>query len=318
MIVRRNLDPKVVFLYTWKHLLYYLLLALAVYFIDEHFSSVRVHVPPVTIAAFSTALAIFLGFNNNQAYDRWWEARKIWGLMVNYSRAWARQASTFLMTKDEAEQPEVRRLQQRMIYRHSAFVHALRVFLRIDNHYDADQYEYMKPKNAYNDTEHLLTEKEFRVFCQKDNPPNYLIQLQGEDLRRAYQRGWISDFRYVQMDQTLVEFNNIQGRSERIKNTPMPRPYTYFSRIFVFLHATLLPFAFVEGLGLLMVPVSLAVSFVFLTLDWIGQRTQDPFDKKIDDTPLTSLSVTIERNVKEQWGDKELPENPAPVEGIVF
>ncbi|WKN44829.1 bestrophin family protein [Tunicatimonas pelagia] len=318
MIVRRNLDPKVILFYSWKDLLYYLLLAVAVYTIDRYVAAIDFHLPFTIVTIISTALAIFLGFNNNQAYDRWWEARKIWGLMVNYSRAWARQASTFLITESDAEQEELRVLKQRMIYRHAAFVHALRVFLRKRHDYDATRPEYMQPENEYADCKHLMEEKEFKIFCAKDNPPNFLNQLQGEDLQRAFRRGWISDFRYVQMDQTLVEFNNIQGRSERIKNTPMPRPYTYFSRVFVSVHATLLPFAFVQELGWMMIPVSFIVSFVFRTLDMIGERTQDPFDNKIDDTPMTSLSVTIERNVKEQWGEQHLPEKPLVQEGIVF
>ena len=318
MIVRKNLDPKVILFYSWKQLLYYFVLAVVVYVVHTYVYMINIGVPTYVITVLSTALAIFLGFNNNQAYDRWWEARKIWGLLVNYSRAWTRQVITFLKATDESEKKEVRELQQRMIYRHSAFVHALRVFLRARHDYNRITNEYLESENQYSDTRDLLVPNEFKVFCQKDNPPNYLIQLQGDDLKRAADRGWLSDFRFMQLDQTLVEFNNIQGRSERIKNTPMPRPYTYFSRVFVFIHATLLPFAFVEDLGWAMIPVSLVISFVFQALDAIGHRTEDPFENRIDDTPMTSLSVTIERNIKEQWGERGLPEKPEVREGIVF
>ena len=318
MLVKRNLNPRVILFYSWQSLLYYLLLAVAVYLVDRYVFTIELHVPFYTVTALSTALAIFLGFNNNQAYDRWWEARKIWGLLVNYSRAWTRQVITFLEPTGEHDRAEVRALQKRMVFRHAAFVHALRVFLRKRHDYNAIGREYMEAENDYYDTRDMLISREFRVFCRKDNPPNYLIQLQGEDLRRAADRGWLTDFRFMQLDQTLVEFNNIQGRSERIKNTPMPRPYTYFARIFVFIHATLLPLAFVEDLGWAMIPFTLIISFVFRTLDVVGRRTEDPFENRIDDTPMTSLSVTIERNIKEQWGERDLPEKPPVLEGVVF
>ena len=318
MIVSKNLDVKVVIFYSWKTLLYYFVLAVAVYLIHTNFVTLDVHIPAYTITILSGALAIFLGFNNNQAYDRWWEARKIWGLLVNFSRAWARQVITFMKETGEEDREAMRELQKRMIYRHSAFVHALRVFLRERHDYNEIENEYMEEENRYSDTKDLLIPTEYKAFSHKDNPPNYLIQLQGEDLKRAADQGWLSDFRFMQLDQTLVEFNNIQGRSERIKNTPMPRPYTFFARVFVFLHATLLPFAFVADLGWAMIPVVLIISFVFKALDTVGERTEDPFENRIDDTPMTSLSVTIERNVKEQWGERNLPEKPLAQEGIVF
>lgn len=318
MLVKRNLNPKIILFYSWQSLLYYLVLAVVVYLLHRYLFTIDLHLPFYTVTALSTALAIFLGFNNNQAYDRWWEARKIWGLLVNYSRAWTRQVITFIQENDASERSEVRELQKRMAWRHAAFVHALRVFLRQQHDYNRNGREYMEDENEYHDTRDLLMRGEFKVFCHKDNPPNYLIQLQGEDLKRAADRGWLTDFRFMQLDQTLVEFNNIQGRSERIKNTPMPRPYTYFARIFVFIHATLLPLAFVQDLGWAMIPVTLVISFIFRTLDVVGRRTEDPFENRIDDTPMTSLSVTIERNIKEQWGDRELPEKPPVLEGVVF
>ena len=300
--------------------MYYFLLAVGVFVVHRYVYHFEVHIPFYTVTALSTALAIFLGFNNNQAYDRWWEARKIWGLLVNYSRAWARQVITFVETTEESERHDLQELQKRMVYRHAAFVHALRVFLRKRHDYNniISEYEYMESENQYSDTKDLLIPNEFKVFCEKDNPPNYLIQLQGEDLKRAARRGWLTDFRFMQLDQTLVEFNNIQGRCERIKNTPMPRPYTYFARVFVFIHATILPLAFVQDLDWAMIPITLVISFIFRTLDSIGSRTEDPFENRIDDTPMTSLSVTIERNIKEQWGERNLPEKPPVLEGVVF
>ncbi len=307
-----------IFHYTWKSMLYYIILSVVVFLLHDHFQIMHLHLPFNTISALSTALAIFLGFKNNNAYDRWWEGRKIWGLLVNYSRAWTRQLINMILPTAPSEASEVKAFQKRMVYRHIAFVHALRVFLRRTHGYnETRQSEIYQEENDYADTKSFLSEREFQLFCHKNNPPNYLLELQGEDLRRAFERGWVSDFRFVKMEETLVEFNNIQGRSERIKNTPFPRQYSFFSRVFVFIHASLLPFVFIEELGWVSMPISVIISFVFLCLDLVGERSEDPFENRLEDVPLTDISLTIETNVKEQWGDKDFPKKKN-VEGVVL
>lgn len=319
MLVRRNLTSRMILHYTWKSLLYYIVLSIVVYFLHDYYKVLQLHLPFNTITALSTALAIFLGFKNSNAYERWWEARQIWGLLVNYSRAWTRQVITMIIPPDDSKTAEVREFQKCMIYRHIAFVHALRVFLRFRHDYnEVTQEELIEATNDYADAHSFLTEKDFDSFHLKKNPPNYLLEMQGEDLRIAFDRGWLSDFRFVKLEETLVEFNNIQGRSERIKNTPLPRPYSFFSRVFVFIHASLLPFVFVEELKWAAIPVSVIISFVFLCLDLVGERTEDPFENRLEDVPLTALSLSIETITKEQWGSKDFPEKPVAVEGLVM
>ncbi len=122
MLIQRNLKWSVILQYTWKSLLYYLILSVTVYLLHDHFTVFHLHLPFSTITAMSTALAIFLGFKNNNAYDRWWEARIVWGLLVNYSRAWTREIITMIISSYEEEAAEVRTLQHRLVYRHIAFV----------------------------------------------------------------------------------------------------------------------------------------------------------------------------------------------------
>jgi putative membrane protein len=319
MLIERNLKWNGILHYTWKSMLYYLMLSIVVFLLHDHYQVFHLHLPFSTITALSTALAIFLGFKNNNAYDRWWEARKIWGLLVNFSRAWARQVITMIISDEDKNAKQVRALQYRMIYRHIAFVHALRVFLRKSKSYNqTTQQEIYREANQYSDTKAFLSEREYKVFCIKNNPPNYLLELQGEDLRRAYNKGWISDYRFVKLEETLVEFNNIQGGSERIKNTPFPRQYSFFSRVFVFIHASLLPFVFIEEIGWVSIPVSVIISFVFLCLDLLGERAEDPFENRLEDVPLTALSLTIETNLKEQWGDKNFPVSKDHANGVVL
>ncbi|RCS44612.1 hypothetical protein DTL42_16940 [Bremerella cremea] len=318
MIVNKNLDWRHVLFYTWKSLLYFVFLSIAVYTLHHVYDMEKLTVPFNVVALLSTALAIFLGFKNNSAYDRWWEARKIWGLLVNYSRAWGREVLTLSQHPDGKPNEELSAWQRRLIYRHIAFVHALRVFLRHRHAYNENGEEWMKTTNDYADIRPFLSEAEANEVLRKNNPPNYLLLIQGQELKEAYQKGWLSDYRFVQLDETLTEFNNHQGKSERIKNTPFPRPYSFFSRVFVYLHGTLVPFAFVEELGLLNIPLALLINFIFLSLDQIGETTEDPFENRPSDTPLTAISRTIEGNLKEMLGETQMPAKPEQVDGVVL
>lgn len=318
MIISRNLKWRHIFYYTRFKLLYFVALSVAVYVIHEVYDIRNLNLPFNAVATLSTALAIYLGFKNNYAYERWWEARKIWGLIVNYSRAWAREVLTLLIQNGEKSK-EFEHLQSRLLYRHIAFVNALRVFLRQKHEYNETNIkEIIEVKNGYGEIRKFLSQAEYDEAISKKNPPNHLIKLQGEDLKTAYENGWLSDFRFVQLSQTLTEFNNHQGMSERIKNTPLPRPYSFFSRVFVTIHGTLIPFAFIEELSWVNIPLSIVINFVFLALDYIGERTEDPFENRMDDTPLSSISITIEENVKEMFGDIDLPVKQKSEMGVVM
>ncbi|NVB40501.1 hypothetical protein G6O69_21855 [Pseudenhygromyxa sp. WMMC2535] len=322
MIVSRNLRLRHVLHSTWPSLLYFTGLSIAVYFLHHEFDLRTLSLPFNAVATLSTALAIYLGFKANQAYDRWWEGRKIWGLLVNYSRAFSREILTFAQPTEAAELNALRSWQQHMLRRHIAFVHGLRVFLRKPNGFVDRREELLKPENSYEDMADFLDPAEYEAVTSMKNPPNHILTLQGEELVAAKHNGWLSDYRFVQLSQTLTEFNNHQGMAERIKNTPLPRPYSFYSRVFVYLHGTLVPFAFIEDLTWLNIPLSLTINFVFLTLDLVGHYTEDPFENRIADVPLTAIALTIEENIKEMAQIKlpahPLPQKPPPVEGVVF
>ncbi len=305
MIVRRNLKWSVILRDTWREVLSFLLMSLLAYTGYHGFGIEAFAIPYLPVGTLSTALAIFLGFRGNSAYDRWWEARRLWGSLVNLSRAFARQAVTFPdNAKAGLSRAELAAFQQALVYRHLAFVNALRLHLRKQTETDS-----VMP---------FLEESEGRNLLGADNRPNWLLMRQGKALRWAADEGLLSEFRFMQMDALLTEFNNIQGGCERIKNTPFPRQYNYFPILFVYLHAFLLPFSFVRELGLVAIPLSVAVSFVFLTLDKISQRLEDPFENKINDVPMTALCRTIEINLREQLGEAALPPKPEPVDGFLF
>ncbi len=303
-------------------MLYFMALSVGAYIFHFELRIFELMIPYNAIATLSTALAIYLGFKANQAYDRWWEGRKIWGLLVNYSRGFAREVLTFVDPKVDGYPDEIHRWQHRVLKRHIAFVHGLRVFLRMPNGFVRRDEDLLQPPNTYEDLAEFLDPQEHAEAIGKRNPPNHLLMLQGTSLAEAKRRGWLTDYQFVQMSKTLTEFNNHQGRAERIKNTPLPRPYSYYSRLFVYLHGTLVPLAFIEELSWFNIPLSLTINFVFLTLDLVGQYTEDPFENRIADVPLTAIALTIEENIKEmariEMPTTALPEKPPPVEGVVF
>lgn len=318
MILSRNLNWKHIIYYTRFKLLYFIALSVSVYVIHEIFDIKELSIPFNAVATLSTALAIYLGFKNNYAYERWWEARKIWGLIVNYSRSWAREVMTMIIPNGE-DQAEFNQIQSNLLYRHIAFVNALRVYLREKHEYNETNIkEIIEVRNGYGEIKKFLSTQDYEETLSKKNPPNHLMTLQGIDLKTAFEKGWLTDYRFVKLSETLTEFNNHQGMSERIKNTPLPRPYSFFSRVFVTIHGTLIPFAFIEELGWANVPLSIIINFVFLALDYIGERTEDPFENRMDDTPLTSISLTVEENVKEMFGDVNMPVRPNVEMGVLM
>jgi len=318
MIISRNLNWKHIIYYTRLKLIYFIALSVSVFYIHKIFGITSLNIPFNAVATLSTALAIYLGFKNNNAYERWWEARKIWGLIVNYSRSWAREVLTMIIPNGQ-NHGEFSKVQSRLLYRHIAFVNALRVYIREKHDYNETNIkEIIEVSNKYNDIKKFIGAEEYAEAMSKKNPPNHLLKLQGDDLKTAFENGWLSDFRFIKLSETLTEFNNHQGMSERIKNTPLPRPYSFFSRVFVTIHGTLIPFAFIEELGWVNIPLSILINFVFLALDYIGERTEDPFENRMDDTPLSSISLTVEENVKEMYGDVNMPVRPSVEMGVVM
>jgi putative membrane protein len=319
MLVRRNVPWKWTLYYAWPSLAYFLGVSVSVYLLRRTIHRFDLAIPFEPVMIMSTALAIFLGFKNNEAYGRWWEARTIWGLAVNFSRAWTRQVLTLLDAPPD-EHEELQKFQRSLIDRHLAFVNALRVFLRSTSSFPQEETpdEPVSADNNYADCRQYLDDGDYSRLLRADNAPESLIQAQGRALREGRNRGWMTDFVLVQLDQTLVELNHVQGRSERIKKTPLARPYSYFQRLIVYVHGTLLPFAFVTDTGWLMIPLSCTVSFVFLTLDLIGARIEDPFENRADDTPLSSLTRTIERNALDALGEKPLPPRVQPEQGVLL
>lgn len=246
---------------------------------------------PVPFQIAGVALAIFLGFRNNSAYDRWWEGRKLWGGIVNHSRTWARQV-TSLLHAPPAEQAALAELQRRLVYRHLAWLQALKQALRGE---------------PVGDVSKLLDEAEVAQLAREKNAAAFLLQQAGKDLAQAVQRGWLTDYRLDMMDRTLTELTSLQGGCERIKSTPIPTAYRVFTHRFTRAYITALPLGLVEHIELATIPVLIALSLSFLVLETLGRLLEDPFTLTPNGLALNAIARTIEVNVRQQLGETELP-----------
>ncbi len=259
-----------------------------------------------SIAVFGTVMSLFLAFKTNEAYNRWWEARTLWGSMVNYSRSFARQVLNLItpeINTNIKDPKELTALHKELIYRHMGFINALRLSLRKQNNW-----EELKP---------FLDENEYFELEKLANLPTQLIQKQAQRLSKVFHDD-SHDFRYLQIDSTLNEFYNIQGGCERIGNTVFPHLYSTLTTIFTWLFAFSLIFSLHDELNWQILVTRVIVAYVFLTLEKISRGLKDPFNNSISDTPMNAICRTIEIDLREMLGEKDIPPPIEPIKGILY
>ena len=315
MIVKRNFNPVKVWRYIRKPMWFAILWSALVWAI-HHFSPARdLYINFTPIGVLGSALAIFIAFRNNSAYGRWWEARKIWGGIVNSSRVLARLIITFTDSHSQQENYQAARseaFKKDMVFRCIAWVHALRLHLR--------------KQSSWEELRKLLPQQEYEELMGKQNKPAFLQVLIGREIYKAMGNGTLGGFDSFQMEGQMLALANYQGAAERIKNTPLPRQYDYFTRVFVILFVLLLPFGvlgfFQSGTLLafswLAIPLSIIISGIFVIMERTGAANEDPFENQVTDIPMTALCNTIERDLKEMLGETELPAKIQAQNGYLF
>jgi ion channel-forming bestrophin family protein len=339
MFVNRNIPAVVILRFAWKYLLFFVVWSgLCLWFHDfMHHCGIHVFIPFAPMGTIGVAVAFYVGFKNNQSYDRFWEARTIWGGIVNSSRIWGNQVLSYLTKyhqKPNQSSEEVKTIQKRLIYRHLAYINALRLNLRkpttFSPHYVGaiKGFHFGSPERRDWDEQvkPFLELEEYEALSAAQNMPTQILRKQSADLQNVFeQNGLIEDLRHIDMMQTIRDFYQDQGRAERIKNTPLPRQYAYFSKIFVWIFVLLLPLAMINefdklghGYLWLTVPFSTIISWIFMTMELVGDNSEDPFENFINDVPMTALCRTIEIDLREMLGETELPPRILPVDGVLM
>lgn len=297
-------------------------------------------IPWLPIALLGTAVAFVVGFKNNASYERMWEARRIWGSIVNNSRSWGVMVRDFTSNKhavNPLSDSELAEMRFGFMKRHFAWLTALRFQLREKRIWEA----IYKPHNQeYKDKwftveEHNgsmhdalkahLSPEELQDISGKSNKAAHILALQSQHLRALLDQGLIEDFRHMELEKLIQEFYNQQGASERIKNFPYPRQYAtlnlYFIRIFVFLIplGMLQEFSKLGGnLIWLTIPFSVLSSWIFTTLEKIGESTESPFEGSANDVPITAISRNIEIDLCELYKQSQVPVPKTPENNILL
>ena len=253
--------------------------------------------PSLPLTIFGSALALFLGFRSNSAYQRWWESRVLWGAMINASRSLSRATRNFL------PDPEAHDLKREIVKRQIAYVNALRCQLR------------RQPIGE--DVTKFLEERDRTHALARANPANGLLDSTGRRIDMARRDGWIDTIQQTQMESVLVDIANSQGGMERLKNTPLPFQYRFIPTAFTHLFCILLPIGLVESLGFATPLGSTVAGLMFMAVLRIGDDLTDPFADSVHDVPLTAMCRTIEIDLLQSIGDTA-PEPIKPVRGILW
>lgn len=290
--------------------------------------------PWVPIALIGTAAAFIVGFRNTQTYNRLWEARQIWGAIVNSSRSWGIMVKDFVGEKNNSD---IKRIHVELIYRHLAWLTALRFQLREirkwenirgkpSNEEFLQLYKVDEWENKIDDAlAPFLSADDLKYVLSKKNRATHIISLQSSRLKDLKAHGLIDALSYIEMENLLVNLYEQQGKCERIKNFPYPRQFATINQMFIRCFTGLIPFGMLnefQKLGDIMVwltiPFSAVVGWIFMAMEKVGESTENPFEGGANDVPVTSMSRTIEIDLREMLDEKEIPPALIPVNNILM
>ncbi|MCS3532589.1 bestrophin family protein [Chryseobacterium sp. JUb7] len=261
------------------------LFSLAIYFFKGKVFDYKVHLNPTIFTLIGLALAIFMGFCNSASYDRYWEGRKLWGLLVIETRSLTRQIFSLVDGPFKEEK-------QKVVKMISAFCWSLN-----------DQ---LRDKSGTERLSHLLSPEQLKKVENKKFIPSIILGFIADWIQEQHKKGNIDTIVLTQLDHQLNQFSNISGGCERIYNTPLPFAYSVLLHRTVYLYCFWLPFGLVDSLGWMMPLIVLLISYTFIALDAIIQEIGEPFGEEENDLALNSICRTIEYSIFEQ---AEIPQD---------
>lgn len=246
---------------------------------------------PLGVPAFlGTAISVLLSFKMSQSYERWWEARKIWGAIVNDSRSLIIQLQSYLDTKHIGTIKYI-------AYKQIAWCYALGDSLRGLN-------PLARPLE--------FTQEELELLKQHQNIPLAITQLQAQTIKMLSDKQVVNDFFRVQLDQTLVRLVDAMGRAERINSTVFPVTYRLFLHGAIYLFLITLSIAIQDVSPIFEIPLLILIAALFFLADKTAYNLQDPFRNRQSDVPVTAIARNIEINIKQLLGEEEVPEPLKP------
>ncbi len=319
MYTKRNYGFWMTVNWSKKPFLYGSLYAFAVvlihYFLKKNLN-ISISLPWQPISLMGIAVAFYLGFKNNASYDRIWEARKIWGDIVNSSRSFGVAVVAFI------QNVEVR---QEIIFRHIAWLTALRYQLRLSKEWEHKEervkgvYYFPEASEKYfdnleNELEVFLDSSEVKKILSSTNIATQILKNQAVYLQKLRDQNHYDDFRHMELHRLINVFFDDQGRSERIKNFPFPRQYASAALWQTAILSSIIPFGLLDvfpdplcTVQWFVVPFSGLIIWIFFLMEKIGDYSENPFEGSYNDIPITSISRSIEIDLKQMLDLKDIP-----------
>lgn len=291
MVLNKRIPFKYIFFDIKFEILFVLSIGLLSHFLMSKVDPDTFEVPLAIPAFLGTAISVLLSFKMSQSYDRWWEARKVWGAIVNDSRSFTLQLQSFLSPANDSD------LIKKLAFRQIAWCYCLGQSLR--------------GLNPVANLENYLANEDFTHLEKFGNKPLALIQLHARDINDLVQKNNLNPNKHVQLDNTLVRLCDSMGKAERINNTVFPPKYRMILRWTIFLFVILLSVSLGAQSLAIEIPLLLLFSLVFFLLENSAYHLQDPFRNRPSDTAVSSIARTIEINIKQLLGEKDVP-SPLP------
>lgn len=286
MLLNKRLPFPYLFKKVRHEIIYVLLISMLIYYLTSYFRNL-IPIMPIAIPTFlGTAISVLLSFKLNQSYERWWEARKIWGSIVNDSRSFVLQLQSFLPAGSEA-------VITQMAHRQIAWCHSLGNTLREEEPLEG--------------LDKLLSPDDFREIAFVKNKPLAILQLNTKsltDLRSAEQ---LNTFEHMQINNTMVSLTDSMGMAERIKSTIFPVTYRIYLHSVIYLFIVTLSISLRDISSYFEVPLLLVISVAFFFLEKTATDLQDPFNCKATDIPVKSIATNIEINIRELLKESSVP-----------
>ena len=331
MYVRRDIESKIIWYFSWQPLLIFTSLSALVYVLYVHFKITWLAVPFLPVATIGTAVAFYLGFKNNASYERLWEARKIWAEIEHLSRFWA-----MLVLKQPGAEIATK-VRRDLVYRQIAWINCLRIQLRNKELFlDQEQHTLSHVKLIQARKDGTAFESEMattlRAFASEEElqelkgTRNVAVGLLHRQIRAlAPIKKELGDSDYEKLLDIVSDCSQQQAAAERISSFPFPRQYAYMSTLFVWIFVLLVPFSLIGdiyksdvGMAWISIPCSVLISWVFHTMEKVGDTSENPFENGLNDVPMTSICREVEIDLKSMLKEKDLPAAVEPVDFILL
>lgn len=327
MYTNRNYSLRMTFTWTKKPFFIGFFYAAAICGLT-YFFELSFFIPWQPISVIGIAVAFYLGFKNNSSYDRTWEARKIYGGIVNDSRSLGAAIVAFIQGEKADE------IKKEMIYRHIAWLTALRHQLRLSRSWEHtedrlnDKYNPTICEDYTNKLDKELSKyisaNEVKELDDKTNRASQLLKNQSIRLQELRDEGYFEDFRHMEFFHLIANLYTGQGKAERIKNFPFPRQYASTALWLTFVFCALVPFGLIEVFNgsiwsqVFCPIISALIIWIFFLMEKIGDYSENPFEGTYNDVPITSISNGIEIDLREMINDTDIPKPIQPKDGFLM